>query len=345
MWKSYDKEFQTEYDVYKFCRKSFETQEIKDADLRRDDAFRVVKLATEAAALSHNPEIKNAGVRLQIILDNYKNSYKKPYTENTALITNLIQDLEKPVNSTLLELINLTEAVEVLAANNETFKNIYDERSVELYGKQLIGTMATIRPRVDKAHDEFMDGVEALYVSNELVGKNAELRALLTNIIDTINSYISQMERVYARRAGGKNGKKKTDNGDDSYLTETVPHLVMIDQQVIGESEQMSGCATQTTAKAADPAAFAEALYPIATGGVVRLRNESEDWEDFSIAGFLMNEDNSQPVGLILDPPSPNMFFCKPLSLANNEPGEVLINGELLATIEGIGYPTYVSEG
>ncbi|MDR1918967.1 MAG: DUF6261 family protein [Tannerellaceae bacterium] len=207
LWNDYESIFQIEYIVYKQNPKAEETKEIKEADEKRDAAFRMLKLSIDAAALSEEAEIQTAGKKLKLVFENYKNAYLKPYLENTALVTNLVQDLKETQHAVYVEQLNLTTAVESLSAKNEAFETIYNERSIEKHEKELLGTMVEIRPQVDKTYRALMDGIQALYASNELVGKNAELHTLLTSIIDTINSYIEQMQYVYKRRAGRKNGK------------------------------------------------------------------------------------------------------------------------------------------
>jgi curved DNA-binding protein CbpA len=345
LWNEYLAIFNIEDEVYKQSLKAEETNEIREADEKRDMAFKMIKLSVDAATLSENAEMRTAGKKLKHVFDNYKNIHLKPYLENTALVTNLVQDLLKPLNVVYVERLNLTEAVETLSEKNEAFEILYNERSIGQHDKQTQGKMYDIRLRVDKKYSALMNGIEALYVSNELIGKNAETRALLTTIIDTINSYIEQMERVYNRRVGGKNGKRRSDNKDeDENLQESIPHLLMTDQNVIGDSPIVSGFGTQTTAKAADVEAFNAALYPIATGGVVKLPNDSGDWENFPIAGFLMDESNLRAVGFILDPPNTEIAFNKPFSASGEATGEVYTGDQLLATLEGLSFPAYIRE-
>jgi hypothetical protein len=319
-----------------------ETTEIQALDEIRDNSYKILKESIKVASLNKNPEIQKSGIELKYIIDNYKKSNRKPYIENTAFISNMIQDLRKPPYKDCIELLNLTEAVENLSNDNNAFNEKYHERATEKYTKLKQGTMVDIRRKVDKAYNVLTNSINTVYLMDETQG----YRELLAPIIDKINSYIEQYKLVYSRRLGGKKSKKKNLEMDDIIInieTNEVPNLLMTDQTLIGENTSVEGSAAQMTAMAVDPAAFASALYPAATNGVVRLKDATDAWTTFPIAGFLMDNEDQNPVGLILDPPTPMTAFIIPLNILNTQPGEIRINNRVLATIDGIGYPETIT--
>jgi hypothetical protein len=149
---------------------------------------------------------------------------------------------------------------------------------------------------------------------------------------------------VYERRTGGSKSKDKTKSEGNGNDDEAIPHLKMKEQELIGVSELDSDCAAQIQAMAVNPAEFDATLYPIAVGGVVRILNDDDEWKHFPIASFIMNETGTQAVGFVLNPPDDKTAFTKPLSIINNKPAEVYIEDDLLATLDGVGYPNSIHE-
>jgi hypothetical protein len=344
----YQKAVGKEDELFKRYLKSPETELLHEIDHQRDDCLEEVKRTVRFELGGRDVSKKEAAKRVKFVLDNFKGAEQKPYAENTALVTNLLQDLDKTENQEAVALLGLTEVVEELRGHNIAFDATYGKRAKEQELQREEGRLFDTRGEVDTAFFEVAKVINVLYMSNELTGKDPVLAATLGGVIDEINGRIAQTKRIYARRSGNKSkpSSKPGGNGnggdeDDS----TLPQLQMTDQQVIGESAIVSGCGTQTSARAVDPAAFTAALYPAASGGVVRMQNEAQAWDSFPIAYFLTDEASGEAVGLVLDLPSPDMAFIKPLDLIGQQGGEVLVGGELIATLEGLGYPNYIRQG
>jgi hypothetical protein len=222
LWSDYLSAFAAEDARYQGNFQVEETKEIEEGGDRRDTAFKRLKCFVDAAMLSENVEEQTDGKLLKNVFDTYKYVYLKSYVESTAEVTNLVEDLQQPPYSSAVERLGLSEAVETLSARNEDFANLYNERSVERHAMQMRGTMPEIRRRVDKAYRALAEGVNALYASNELSGKNADVRLMLTDLIEAINSYVEQAGRVYCRRAGKNKEEKKV---AETYL---VPYTLYI---------------------------------------------------------------------------------------------------------------------
>jgi hypothetical protein len=184
--------------------------------------------------------------------------------ESAAEVTNLVGELTQPPYASAVERLGLLEAVETLSFRNEAFANLYNERSVARHAIQMQGTMPEIRRRVDKTYRALTEGINVLYAANELTGKNADVRCSLTNLIETINSFVEQAERVYCRRAGRTNDEKTSaDAVEANHQTDTIPQPAATAQDVVDESPLQPGASTQTSAKAA--AADLRPLTPVAT--------------------------------------------------------------------------------
>jgi hypothetical protein len=228
--------------------------------------------------------------------------------------------------------------------------------------------MKEIRPMTDGAYRALVNAVNTFY-EVELGNKNTRATELLGPIIDKVNSRVEQCISDYERRLnrkkgekveegeegkeGGKVRKRKKVKKDDWEMDDTTldietgtnetPNLSMTAQTLIGQSAAVEGAAAQMTVMAVDPAAFALATYPMAINGVVRLKYTDDAWTDFPVAGFLMDDQDQNAVGLILNPPTPSTAFSIPLNTQPPQPAEIRINDKLLATLDGIGYPDTIT--
>lgn len=212
LWNIYLPLFEREDSIFKQYRKAAETEMIKMADQKRDETFMLIKRTVDFSLYSNVSAVKTAALQLKYILDNFKGVNTKPYVENTALLTNMIQEFNKPAYSTALTQLELRTTVDQLEAENIAFAAIYAERASNQYSKKELGTMDMIRPKVDKAYAELADGINTLYKSNEMLAQDEGTRELLGSIIDVINSYITQWGNIYHRRAPKKKPDSKPDD-------------------------------------------------------------------------------------------------------------------------------------
>ncbi|MDR1880604.1 MAG: DUF6261 family protein [Tannerellaceae bacterium] len=338
--------------VSKKARKFNETRQVNDMSMKRYKSYKILDLSVESLLLSDDPEIEDHAQTIKNILDKYENASKKPSVESISDIRDLIQDLQNPPCNAYIQSLGLTEKVEILSANNIAFKKIYDIRAKEQHVRKNQAKMPQIRRKVDQAFYKVMDAINTNYTTNELGDKDPSVRTFYNDLIDDINSDIEKIESVYSRRSKSKKSKKSKKRENDELEigdivvgeeTNKTPNFEMTDQTLIGQSTVVEGCAAQMTITAVYPAIFILALYPTATNGVVRLKDANGAWTDFPIAGFLMKDNDMNPIGLILNPPTPGTAFAIPLNTLKPQPAEITLDGKLLATLDGIGYPDTVT--
>ncbi|MDR1918100.1 MAG: DUF6261 family protein, partial [Tannerellaceae bacterium] len=139
---------------------------------------------------------------LQFILDNFKKTDRKPYAENTALVTNLLQEFDKADEQAAIMHLRLNEVVEELRGHNIAFDVVYGKRAKAQKLLREEGRFIDLRIEVDKAFFELVKVINVLYQSNELTTKDPALAATMGAVIDEINGRIAQTKLVYTRRAG-----------------------------------------------------------------------------------------------------------------------------------------------
>jgi hypothetical protein len=304
-----------------------ETKHISDANQTRSDALRAVKLVIEAASLGVDEKAKDAAILLKEVLHNYRTVTTVPMNEVTPLVHNMIEDMRKPRYSSAVKDIGLDEAVKRLEDDNETFNDIYVERTYSQEVFDIQGNMKEIRPRADKALLNLANGINAIYLANEMAGKADEDNPY--NIIVSVDGLVDQVKLDYEHRHPGSY-KDKNKPGDDEHVTPVTPEL-HISSQSVEDAKHM-------LLVAADQAAFARALYPAAEGGLMKLKASGyHDYDEFPKAGF--DVQNGKVIGITVAPPQSNMAFKQPMNLITQASAKILKDGNTLAILTGVEWP------
>jgi hypothetical protein len=344
LWDILYNTFQKEDEIYKRSRKAAETRYITEAHTKRLNAFRVVKGGVETASYKDTPADKQAAERLAFVLDNFRNISKASLVEASALIFNMIQDLRRTAYAPSVQTLGLTEAVNTLEERNEEFKALYEEREMELKEAETLGNMRYIRPLTDKAFATFTEALNSFYALARLNGKTAEADAL-NQLINRINATISQYETILAHRGGSAGKGKPGGGGDDDDNGGYLPEEPGDETPSLAVASQEAPSTTVMYVFPADVAAFTQALYPAAQGGVLTLEQAGETPALCPITGFRTVKENGVDViaGLEVASPSANRTFFSPFD--NDGPCEAWVekDGETLARFTGMAYPGMIT--
>jgi hypothetical protein len=343
IWTSFHNFYLREDDIYKRSAKAVETKYINEIHQQRGAVFMLVRRSIEAALYNFDDKKKEAAVKLTEVNDNYKSAANAAMTESSALLHNMIEDLRKPRYVDAVAALGLTEAVEKLEELNEKFKDVYAERtqSLEASGEQ--GTMAEIRPVVDRSFKLFTDAVNSFYATANMSGKS-DADNPYSSIITFINGFIEQYERIYSRRSPGFATGKKDDKPGIPGMPDTpsipIPTLAVSSQEIGGVGGNgSSSYGSYMILNIEDTEALAEVLYPIAEGGILRLTSDTiNDPPDFPIYDFELDEAN-KPIGIKVRTPRSDFAFDKPLYTIGDCKAEVYKDDDILAVLTGVQYP------
>lgn len=113
-------------------RLSAETQQLHLLDARRDNAL--VGLSVFLKSFSRSPEEakRTAAAKLRAELEKYgKSPQLLPLREETAMITNFLQDMAKPENAQFLTEVGATAWITELQTTNDEFESRYNARIQE----------------------------------------------------------------------------------------------------------------------------------------------------------------------------------------------------------------------
>ncbi|MBQ9417855.1 MAG: hypothetical protein IJU19_04660 [Bacteroidales bacterium] len=136
--------------AFKLYQASLMTPSIKDADERRDAAYRSLNAAVEAFASFPIAEMAEMGQQLKRVLKNYKVDVNASYQKESGLVANLLDDLDSEAPEALdgLQLRSLADA---LREANDEVRRLIDERSEDRAG-QASGMLKAARAETDRAY-------------------------------------------------------------------------------------------------------------------------------------------------------------------------------------------------
>jgi hypothetical protein len=194
--------FGTENKLYKKAVGKEETVLIMEAHRKRKKSYMALKYSVKAAYYSDTASLRSAAGSILEVMRNYSRACYAPLTEASALITNLIEDLEEANRAAKVALIaGAEEAIASLKLHNDTFIARYAGRTLIQEEEKMDGNMQEARILTDQMFDVLADSINAFYRANEMLpAKDAEAGALLYDLILFINSYLRRHETILARR-------------------------------------------------------------------------------------------------------------------------------------------------
>lgn len=206
---SYAALFQKEDEAFVTARALSGTADVEQKDAARDELSIYVCLTVEAKRYSPVAAEREAAMRLYASISPYRQAHQRPYAENTALVTNMVADLQGDALAADVALLGLADAVTALKTANEEFNTVYAGRSDEKQGRESSEKMKTIRPQVDEAYRSLVAAINSLYQVNQLVTKDEEAATEMEEVIDKLNARILQFTQTLTARTTRQANKAK----------------------------------------------------------------------------------------------------------------------------------------
>jgi hypothetical protein len=172
-------------------RKSGETAVISALDAERDRIWYGFTEAVRAAERHFDPERRDDAARIARVVDHYGNLAARSYSEETAALYNLIQELRASAAQPLQQL-GLVPWIDELERINGEFQEAVIRRTRESAAKPEI-SMGDIRKLTDEAFLRILRRVEALATVNN----EAEPYA---GFIRTLNAHVERYRNILSRR-------------------------------------------------------------------------------------------------------------------------------------------------
>ncbi len=207
---TYEKLFRKEDEAFMRNRGFEETKEIQAADHKRDELFFFIKRFIENMKYNPDPHVKEAGKELDKALDPYRNAHRKSLQENTILMDSFIKEMEKKIYYDSLKKLDLIKPLQLLKEANESFLDLYKERSMKKEERNMKDKLKQLRPQVDQAFFEMVKFINAIYLVSYKITKEDQVTDELSEIIDKINIYSKEMlDGIEKRRAEVKKKPSK----------------------------------------------------------------------------------------------------------------------------------------
>lgn len=176
------------------------TPEIVRKDEERDRLFLYLKQTVDTRRTAPDPSEREAAGRLAFLLEPYRDSHRRPASENTAMVTSLTDELRGPEYGEAVARLGLTETAEALRRANEEFNGLYAERAAEKLERRSRGTLKRARAEVDKTYLRIARLLDALYLVNAEITRSPETEAELGRLVDGVNALVLQLRETMGRR-------------------------------------------------------------------------------------------------------------------------------------------------
>jgi hypothetical protein len=224
LWKRYLEALLEEQRIFTQNPNAEKTEAVADAYIKCFIGVGAFVSSIEEALLCKEPDcdypdIVAAAEECKYLLNNCYNITNKPNIESSTHVRKLIIDIRSDKYANSINLLNLTGYADMLEEYNNAFEEIYDELPSDIPGKTVKTAMYEIRPKLDQRYNAFVGGINVLYSSNDMhsvinTGQHdQDLHATLEYIIDAINDYRMQLDRIVFRRIH---------KGKDDSATETL---------------------------------------------------------------------------------------------------------------------------
>ena len=188
------------------------TRELSELDSARDKAYRVLTLLLDACLLDTNKNIAGPAQMLRDILDRYPDTAAQNYAKETAMIQNLLTDLNTPEAKVSVGRTNLQGAVTRLTAANAAFDKCFQARF-----KKTIPTgtfdIKQLRADTDRALNAVLRRIDAL---DEL-----EPSTQITALITQYNNLVDNRRTLLAGRAA--TNKARAEKQTEALRKELAP--------------------------------------------------------------------------------------------------------------------------
>ena len=197
--KALKKALEKEDELFVRSQKDLTTDDMKEADKRRDVLYRALKKAVEAAVDFPVKASSDAGIRLRQLLKDHEIDPKMQLDKETSLLMNLTADLKGKFADDVA-LLGLTPLVVELAQSNDLFYKLAEAR-IDNQALVVLGQMKVLRAASDEAYRVLVRKTNALAV--------IEGEAAYADFIDKMNAEIKHYKEQAMSRPSKPAGEKK----------------------------------------------------------------------------------------------------------------------------------------
>lgn len=144
--------------------KSEFTEVLEEADKSRDQIYRGTIDDVSSKVNHFKADVREAAKKVKIISDSYGNLAPKPYDEESAFLTSLIDDIRTKAPAEMV-LLNLKDWIEELEVRNNAVITIQSSRNSQEADRTEL-RMKDVRVEVDAAYNKIVKRINALIELN-----------------------------------------------------------------------------------------------------------------------------------------------------------------------------------
>jgi hypothetical protein len=184
---------------------SLKSKTIEQLDKLRDRIWNAILLRIKSTLLSpFDDEIESAEALIRVV-DLYGDVRIISYNEESAAITNLVNNMQTRTNMAHAAKVGITNWVTELNRVNEQFMVIFNERNAELSIRDS-GDVRSERKQLDPIYEQLVEKINATIVLETA-------KPIVAAFVDEHNQKIEYYRTTLATRSGRKKGKD--DNKED----------------------------------------------------------------------------------------------------------------------------------
>jgi uncharacterized coiled-coil DUF342 family protein len=177
---------------------SVKTEQLSALDELRDRTWSALGERIRATLICPVEAEAESAKALKRVFDLYGSIREMSYNEETAALTNLIEDLVKPKNAEHCNVLGMLHWVDALKQQNNDFQSLLDARNTELANKES-GDVKAARDGIDPVYERIVERANALA---ELEMASTELQAFIREL----NQRIKYYKETLVVRSGRKSG-------------------------------------------------------------------------------------------------------------------------------------------
>lgn len=185
---------------------------IEDLNKARTNTYRALRNQVHGLTFSITPEISDAAYDVEDVFLKYRNLGQQNYKKKSAMIFNLIEELETTFSAEM-DTLGLTEQLNQLKDQNADFNTYFVDRDAERRRFATGEEIKATRQQLTDAYRRLTDYFEAFAETGVFTGE-------ANDIVNPINEAINRWKTVIARRQA-LNGK--TEEESDSNDQPTTP--------------------------------------------------------------------------------------------------------------------------
>ena len=162
-----------------------------------------------------------AAEKLMFLRHNYKDLPNIGYSEASGMMTNFLQDCANSEWAPLIQSLGLTFLVAQMTTDNEAFKEMYRERSIDKETIAELGKLTEVRAVVNSSFDALIDAINVSWQTNETGPQDDAVRAVLHQVKQIVVAAVRQAELTLAHR--GRHKAKDEETSDAGTQTADKP--------------------------------------------------------------------------------------------------------------------------